>query len=121
MDDLFYVGIRDPIEVRKELLHSSKSLIDSLRRYEAFKDLKEEKLRQVLQLKHVFDELIVLNKKLRGKFPSMPIKPAPVSLARELEEARAPRAKLVPKHEKSKLDVLEEELAKVESRLGSLE
>src|SRR5574341_664684 len=73
-EEMFFVGIRDPVELRKELLTSSKNLIDSLRRYEAFKDLKEEKLRHIIELKRVFDELLVLNRKLRGHLPRIPVK-----------------------------------------------
>ncbi|MEM3154495.1 MAG: hypothetical protein QW165_02930 [Candidatus Woesearchaeota archaeon] len=119
-EELFFVGIRDPIEMRKELLISSKNLIDSLRRYEAYKQLKEEKLQHVLALKRVFDELLVLNRKLRGHLPRIPVKvPA---LTREEKPAKMPkmmtRMKTVTK---SKIDVLEEELSKIEERLGHLE
>jgi len=118
-DELFFVGIRDPIELRKELLTSSKNLIDSLKRYEAYKDVKEEKLRHIMELKRVFDELLVLNKKVRNKMPHIPIKAAP-TLARETREI--PTAKGKPmKTSRNKIDVLEDELAKIEERLGSLE
>lgn len=121
--ELFFVGIRDPIEIRKELLTSSKNLIDSLRRYEAYKDLKNEKQQHIMQLKRVFDELLVLNKKLRGKLPRIPLKTPTV----ERDDIR--QTKLVPKQQpkstikytKSKIDVLEDELSKIEERLGSLE
>jgi hypothetical protein len=116
-DQLFFVGIRDPIELRKELLTSSKNLIDSLRRYEAYKGIKEEKLRHIMELKRVFDELLVMNKKLRNKMPHIPVKAAP-TLARETREP--PKGKTM-KMSKSKIDVLEEELAKIEERLGGLE
>ncbi len=116
-EELFFVGIRDPIELRKEMLTSSKNLIDSLRRYEAFKDIKEEKLQHVLQLKRAFDELLVLNRKLRGHLPRIPVKvPA---LEREEKPTRMmPKVKAIAKN---KIDVLEQELAKIEERLGSLE
>ncbi len=114
-DELFFVGIRDPIEIRKELLTSSKNLIDSLRRYEAYKTVKEEKIRHIVELKKVFDELLVLNKKVRGNLPKIPIK-AP-AVARETPE-KMPKAKPMAK---TKIDVLEQELAKIEERLGSLE
>ena len=117
MDELLFVGIRDPVELRRDLLESSKSIIDSLKRYESYTSVKEEKLGYILQLKRVFDELIVLNKKLRSKLPKMPVKPAPVLLSRELEEVK----RLPRKEHKSKIDVLEEELSKVESRLAGLE
>lgn len=118
-EELFFVGIRDPIELRKELLTSSKNLIDSLRRYEAFKDLKEEKLQHVIELKRVFDELLVLNRKLRNHLPRIPIKVPTV-----MKETPARPGKAMPKPAKTarnKIDVLEEELSKIEERLGSLE
>jgi polyhydroxyalkanoate synthesis regulator phasin len=122
-EELFFVGIRDPIELRKELLTSSKNLIDSLRRYEAFKDLKEEKLQNVLELKHVFDELLVLNRKLRNHLPRIPVK-VPTALKEMQQMREGPKPKVVGKPAKigkNKIDVLEEELAKIEERLGSLE
>jgi len=115
-DELFFVGIRDPIDLRKELLNSSKNLIDSLKRYEAYKDIKEEKLMHIMELKRVFDELLVLNKKLRNKLPHIPVKAAP-TLARETREIPTKQSKLP----RSKIDVLEEELSKIEERLGTLE
>ena len=121
-EELFFVGIRDPIELRKELLTSSKNLIDSLRRYEAFKDLKEEKLRHILELKRVFDELLVLNRKLRGHLPRIPVK-VPALREMQMREKQMP-AKAMPKQVKmarSKVDVLEEELSRIEERLGGLE
>lgn len=113
MNELFYVGIKDPVELRKELLTSSKDIIDSLKRYENYKDLKEKKTEHITELKHVVDELLVLNKKLRGKMPKVPGKMP------EIKEDRTPKAR--PSRAKTKLDVLEEELSKIEKRLGSLE
>ena len=117
-DELFFVGIRDPIEMRKELLTSSKNLIDSLKRYEAYKSVKEEKQQHILGLKRVFDELLVLNRKLRGKLPRTPLK-AP-TVTREEKRPTARTAKPM-KAAQNKIDVLEEELARIEERLGGLE
>jgi len=124
-EELFFVGIRDPVELRKELLTSSKNLIDSLRRYEAFKDLKEEKLQHIIELKRVFDELLVLNRKLRNHLPRIPVK-VPTALKEMQQMREGPKttskasAKTV-KMARNKIDVLEEELAKIEERLGSLD
>lgn len=111
MNELFFVGIKDPIEVRKELLTSSKQVIDSLKRYERYKNINDEKRSTILQLKRVFDELLILNKKMRGKFPSTPSQPARTQVVRE-----APKP---PK--RSNLDVLEDELSRIEDRLKALE
>ena len=120
-DELFYVGIRDPVELRKELLTSSKELIDALRRYEQYKDIKEQKLQFTIELKRVFDELLVLNKKLRGKLPRVPIKTPTVTRAEETQTTKKTSSKSTIKYTKSKIDVLEDELAKIEERLGSLD
>jgi len=101
------------------LLTSSKNLIDSLKRYEAYKDFKEEKLTHILELKRVFDELLVLNRKLRNHLPRIPIKVPPVT--REMERERPTKMTKPMRMAKNKVDILEEELAKIEERLGGLE
>ena len=118
-EETFFVGIPDHVEVRKELLTSSKNLLDSLKRHETYVRIKNDKLRAMVDLKRVFDELLLLNKKLRGRLPKVPVKipaEAPVETP-ELKEFRPH----IERAAKSKLDVLEEELAKVEQRLSSLE
>jgi len=109
-NELFYVGIKEPTEIRKELLTGSKTIIDSLKRYEKYKNIKENKLQYILQLKRVFDELLVLNKKLRTKLPQVPIKKTP-------EITKPTQTKLA----KTNIDLLEEELSKIEERLSGLE
>ena len=129
-NELFFVGIRDPLELRKELLTDSKAMIDALKRYERYKEIKEEKQRHILELKRVFDEMLILNKKFRGKLPKVPMKVPSVGLSvREELDDELPKQKMAPHKEErverreplSKLDLLEQELAKVEQRLGSLE
>ena len=126
--DLFFVGIRDSVELRKELLLSSKNVLDSLRKYEQYKVIKDQKFQYVAELKRVFDELLVLNKKLRGKMPKVPGKTPMLPGAKEPVEVEEPQVKQSQKQsikmerqEKlSKLDMLEQELARVEERLGRL-
>jgi len=114
--EAFFVGIKDPVEVRKELLTSSKNIIDSLKRYEAYKQLRENKLEYILELKRVFDELLVLNRKVRKSMPKMNIK----SSGEQVEQITETVKEVKKKAPTNKLDLLEQELAKVEARLGSL-
>lgn len=117
MDDtLFFVGVKDPVEVRKELLLGSKNILNSLKRYEQFVQLKEEKVRVSLELQRVFDEILVLNKKLRNHLPKVPVSGASEEPLKE--ELRKQESKTIPK---AKLDLLDDELARVERRLNSLE
>lgn len=118
MNELFFVGIKDPIELRKELLTSNKNIIDSLKRYERYKNVRENKTQYIIELKRVFDELLILNKKLRGKLPKIPIK-APQLGETKLEPKTI--KKTVKDLPQNKLDILEAELSKIEERLGSLD
>ena len=72
-------------------------------------------MKHTIDLKRVFDELLVLNRNLRGSMPKIPIKmPKP---ARSEKKGKGKHAE-PPK--KSKLQILEAELMKVEERLSSL-
>lgn len=99
-EDLFFVGIANHSEVRKELLVSSKNLLSSLKQYEHFVALKEDKAQVVKDLQKVFGEIISLNRKLRSFVPKMPN-----------DKQKMPSGKL---------EILEDELARVEKRLNSL-
>ena len=39
----FFVNLKDPIDLRREILESSKSVIEGLQRFEQFKRIREEK------------------------------------------------------------------------------
>ncbi|HLC33287.1 MAG TPA: hypothetical protein VJJ82_05655 [Candidatus Nanoarchaeia archaeon] len=117
MDEtLFFVGVKDPLELRKDLLISSKNVLNSLKRYDTVMQFKEQKTQVETQLQRVFDELLVLNKKLRNHLPKVPIKGGVEESKKE--EPKQVLSKVVPK---PNLDVLDEELARVERRLSSLE
>ncbi len=111
VEEEYFVGIKDPIELRKELLLGSKDLITSLKKYDRFTHMRHEKQKYTEQLKRIMDELLVLNKKLRNHLPATPLKVPGMVVT-------APKRALKPK---DKLDVLEKELSKVESRLKALE
>ncbi len=131
--DKFWVGIRGPISMRKALLLSNKAVLDSLRRYEAFRELRRQKLEAIVGLKHILDELTVLNRRLRGVMPKVPMhKPtmAPhdedMVAAEESDEAPAKedkkgKGKKEAKKTRTKMDLLEEEIRKIEEKLGTLE
>lgn len=116
-EELFFVGLKKHVGVRRELLNSSKSALDMLKRYEQYNLLKQDKVEMVFELKRVFDELLVLNKKLKGKLPKVPVK---VPSAKFSPPKTKERPKTVVRKAPSKLELLEKELAKVENRLAKL-
>ena len=116
----FFVGIGNPVNVRRLLLNSSKDVLDALKDYENFGFLKEEKARYIIELKKVVDEVLVLNKKMRSHLPKTPLQAPPVRTApSRSHDKKAPEPKI--SRVASKMDELETELSKVESRLKALE
>jgi len=113
-EDVFYVGVEQPVEVRKDLLLGVKRIITSLKRYEHFRMLREEKMKVIVQLKEIVSEISKANRKLRSTLPKAGLRS--VETQRKEPVAKAPR-----KSTRSKLDILEDELSRIESRLRSLE
>ena len=120
--EVYYVGIKDPVEVRRELLMSSRGLIHSLKRYESFKEIRKEKLNYVYELRRVSEEIAVLNQKLRRKLPASKIRALEIFQDKKVEEKETPqvRVKEVMRKEKTRLEELETELDKIEDRLNDL-
>jgi hypothetical protein len=114
----FFVGIKNPIVVRRLLLNSSKDVLDALKDYESFERLKETKVKHVIELKKILDEILVLNKKLKSHLPKSPGKMGYKKVVKKKGKATRPKKM---KGVASKLDALEQELSNVESRLKSLE
>ncbi len=116
-----FVGIGDPVLVRRNLLLSSKELIDALKRQEGLVDLRLRKENYLVEFKRIADELVVLNKKLRTHLPKVPLREKGV---RNIVPARAPvvspEAPIMPR-KNSHIELLEKELSRIESKLDALD
>ncbi len=112
MDD-FYVCIDEPSEKRRVLLQSSRDLITSLRMVDDFIDFKMQKRDLFNELKYIMDEIIVLNNKIFGKLPDSSVQVSS-QITRNPSQLRF-------YSKRSKLDILESELADIENKLNSLE
>jgi len=67
--NVFFTRIKNPNEVRKHLLGTSKSVIGVLRGYYSIVKIREEKSKKIAQLKSHFDELNWLFAKLDELLP----------------------------------------------------
>lgn len=105
-EDFFYVGIKEPVELRRSLLESSKLVIQNLQKYEKIRGIREEKLKQTEELKNLLAEIKRLNNKLKAAFPRM--------VPREIP------AEKKAKKEPDEIRVLEQELSEVEEELRRL-
>jgi hypothetical protein len=111
-EEPLYVGVPDPFDLRKGLLTSSKDIITSLKRYEKFIEIKREKMKHTLEIVKIMKEISSLTRKLKQAMPKTRVRPrirpeVPFS-SRIIEE-------------KTKLAELEDELVRVDEKLGKLE
>ena len=67
--DDFFVGINNPLDVRRNVLECSREMIQTLQTHEKIKKLREAKIKRTLQLKTVIRELDLLFSKLRTALP----------------------------------------------------
>jgi len=115
-----FVGFNNPVLIRRDLLLSSKDLIGALKKQEGLIDLRLRKQNYLVEFKRIADELIMLNKKLRSHLPKVPLREkevkriVPVRALSESPEAPIPR-------KSSHIELLEKELARIESKLDALD
>ena len=134
-DELFFVGIPDPIELRRSVLESSKDLLHYLSRFEKFKKVRNEKAEYIAQLNDVTAEIKKLVNKLRTALPRTKLRAQLHKRERKMSKSAAAERKARKKAEKqatlaprpmprkkptTDLEKLEAELGAIESRLTKM-
>ena len=105
--DPLYIGVSNPVDLRKNVLLCARGVISSLKNYEAYKTVSKEAVETTFELRKTMEELVVLNRKLRLAFPK-------TKLAQVKKEKKG---KTVTKKTISKLTDLEKALDKIEGKL----
>lgn len=123
--ELFFVGVRNPIELRRTMLESSKEIIEDLQKYERLKALRAEKAKQIEKLRTIVKEINRLVAKLKAELPttSLRIEEMPQKLKKpEMVKPKktAKEIKAEPKKELTELEKLESELDAIEQRLSGI-
>ncbi len=120
----FFVGIESTKDLRRNILESSREMVHILQSYEKVKEIREEKLRRIKQLKTVLEELKLLGSKLSRALPSVQTriieaeKEAKKSLKKEPRQSKVKKEK--KEEAKKDLEKLETDLASIEARLSEL-
>jgi hypothetical protein len=129
--------LKDPSQLRRSILETSKEALHTLQQYERFKEVRIEKTKEILRLKKIFKELENLTTKLKMKLPktSLRVKHAKEEEAKividedieeEIQEQRSRKktTKKAPKKKGSKrlsdVEKLEAELNDIEDKLGDI-
>ena len=132
----YFIGLGDPVELRRNVLEPTREVIQFLQSYEEFKKVKEEKTFTIGLLKEDLKEIKTTINKLRRLLPRSKLK-AERTYGRIKKEIESEHPELKPKPEPKpepvpepepeplppahpELDSLEKELGEIEKKLGSL-
>ncbi len=134
----YFIGLGDPVELRRNVLEPTREVIQFLQSYEEFKKVKEEKTFTIGLLKEDLREIKLTINKLRRLLPRSKLK-AERTYGRIKKEIEAEHPELKPKPEPKpepvpeqepepepappvhpELDSLEKELGEIEKKLSSL-
>ncbi|MCK4670385.1 MAG: hypothetical protein KAT43_04210 [Nanoarchaeota archaeon] len=111
--EVFFVGIKDPIEIKRDLLESTKDSITIIKTYENIKSLRIEKVKQMLVLQKLIKELNALTNKLKRALPETRVREKPKISSRALKKEE-------PSRKLTEFEKLEVELSSIEEKLSHL-
>jgi len=121
-NEVFFVQVSEPDEVRRDILESLKEILELLQKFEKFKHRRHEKLEKIQHLRKLIKDANKLMGNLKLKLPQtnlrgMAVRESPKP-AKKKEIKEAPKKKETRK-EKTELEKLEDELSAIESKLKS--
>jgi hypothetical protein len=114
MGDDYFIGVYEPLDVRRNLLESSRQAIRSLECHEKIEKIRTEKLKCIREMKRVMSELEMLSLKLKQRMPKFNFRKADPEKDQEKEELHI-HGSTKFSHE---LKALEEQLRSIEKELS---
>jgi hypothetical protein len=109
----YFVQIRDPVDIRRSILGSSKQIIQILQRYERIKALRVKKLEKISQLRMLNKEVNLMVAKLKKEFPAAKLR---INIGKEEKKVRKSRGSI----RGDDLGTLEADLRMIEDKIGRL-
>ncbi len=119
-DENYFVGIDSPVELRREVLEASKKMVELLKRFEAFRERRDQKAMYIERLKKIVSDLNKMNLKLKTVMPRTNIKLPPALQAMAEKQAKKKASDDEVKQPASELERLEMELGDIENKLAKL-
>lgn len=106
-DSKFYVCIKEPAELKDNILQSSKGILRSLKNFEEFKGIRQKKEAYIARLSENIEQIKIMSKQLDEMLP-------------EYSEEEVPAMK--KKGRKVRMDVkeLNKEIEEVEKKISDL-
>ncbi|MBI2660550.1 hypothetical protein HYX07_05295 [Candidatus Woesearchaeota archaeon] len=124
--ELFFVRVKDPVEVRRNILETLKEIVEVLQRFEKFKQLRHEKIEKISHLRVLLRQANKMLGEMRSKLPQTNLRaaasrePAQKIHHRKKKKGKSAEEKAPQKREMTEVEKLESELNAIESKLKSL-
>tara|TARA_Y100000310_G_C20618168_1_gene781807 strand:- start:228 stop:587 length:360 start_codon:yes stop_codon:yes gene_type:complete len=114
LEEFNYIKVRDSVEFRKDTLECLKGVIQLLQRYGQIGTIRKEKIEKIIELKGVIKELTKLNSQLKLELPRVKIS------SKEVVSGSSSGTEIIRTKGTSQLEMLEDELEDIESKLKAL-
>ena len=126
--ELFFVKLKEPNEVRRNILETLKEIVEVLHKFERFKHIRHEKIEKISRLRALLKQANKMLGDLRLKLPQTSLR---ANVAREIQRpqnahhkkgksVKPAEAQKMPKKDSTELEKLEAELSAIESKLKNL-
>ncbi|MBC8501051.1 MAG: hypothetical protein H8D38_04785 [DPANN group archaeon] len=120
MSQQFFRRIENPNNLRREVLESSKEIIQNLKSYQKILDIREKKTEKIKELKVQIKEINLFLDKLRDDFPAELVSKFEGEHKKKEKPSGKKKAKEKKIAEPSELTKLENKLSDIENKLKSL-
>ena len=121
-----FIPVYDPDDVRRDMLTARKQSITALRKYEEFRKIRAQKTVATHELVAIWHDMARLMRKLKQELPKTDIKSMPAvreplhAVPAQPRHAPVAQPAPAPKPARSKVELLEEQLAKIEQKLHGI-
>lgn len=134
-NELFFVEVKDPGEVRRNILETLREILSVLQRFEKFNNIRQEKLEKIQKLRILVREANKMLNELKRSLPQTNLRAAVVKetphhvnqvshkkkkKGKSANEEKAEKQVKMPKKQMTELEKLESELNAIEGKLKSL-
>jgi len=126
--ELFFVQLKEPNEVRRNILETLKEIVEVLHKFEKFKHIRHEKIEKISRLRVLLKQANKMLGDLRLKLPQTNLRAKVTKEIQKPQNAYHKKGKKVkpaevqkmPKKDMTELEKLEAELSAIESKLKNL-
>ena len=127
-EELFFVQVREPTEIRRNILETLKEIVEVLQRFEKFRQMRHEKIERINHLRVLLRQAGKMLGDLRSRMPQTNLRATavketprlPAAHYRKKKKGKAEAKQETPKKEMTELEKLENELSAIENKLKSL-